>query len=80
MMSANGSQSLEERVTHLHDCHPPKTASQLNRFLGVVNSYRRFLLHAAATQAPLHDILSGPKVKGSHPITWTLELLKAFEE
>jgi hypothetical protein len=33
-----------------------------------------------ATQAPLHDVLSGPRVKGSHPITWTLELLKAFEE
>jgi cleavage and polyadenylation specificity factor subunit 1 len=33
-----------------------------------------------ATQAPLHDVLSGPRVKGSHPITWTPELLKAFEE
>jgi hypothetical protein len=33
-----------------------------------------------ATQAPLYDILSSPRVKGSHPITWLLELLKAFEE
>jgi cleavage and polyadenylation specificity factor subunit 1 len=32
------------------------------------------------TQAPLHDVLSGPRVKGFHPITWTQELLKAFEE
>jgi hypothetical protein len=47
-----------------------KAASQL----------RRFLLHAAATQAPLHDFLSGPRVKDSHPITWTPELPKAFEE
>ena len=25
-------------------------------------------------------VLSGPKVKGSHPVIWTPELLKAFEE
>jgi hypothetical protein len=42
--------------------------------------YKRFLPHAAATEAPLHDVLSGPRVKGSHPITWTPERLKAFEE
>jgi cleavage and polyadenylation specificity factor subunit 1 len=46
----------------------------------MLNFYRRFLAHAAATQAPLHNVLSGPRVKGSHPITWTLELLKAFQE
>jgi hypothetical protein len=79
-VSAEGSQPLEERVTHLQDCYPPKNASQLHRFLGMPNFYRRFLPHAAATQAPLHDVLSGPRVKGSHPITWTPKLLKAFEE
>jgi cleavage and polyadenylation specificity factor subunit 1 len=79
-LSAEGSQPLEERVIHLQDCHPPKTASQLRRFLGMLNFYRRFLPHAAATQAPLHDLLSDPRVKGSHTITWTPELLKAFEQ
>lgn len=43
-------------------------------------NYRLFLPHVVAHQAPLHDILSGPRVKGSHTITWTPELLKAFEE
>jgi cleavage and polyadenylation specificity factor subunit 1 len=79
-VSAEGSQPLEEPVTHLQDCHLPKTSSQLHRFLGMLNFYRRFLPHAAATHAPLHDALSGPRVKDSHAITWTLELLKAFEE
>jgi cleavage and polyadenylation specificity factor subunit 1 len=46
----------------------------------MLNFYRRFLPHAAATQAPLHGVLSGPRVKSSHPITWTPELLKAFDE
>jgi hypothetical protein len=48
--------------------------------LVMLNFYRRFLPHAAATQAPLHDALSGPRVKGSHPITWTPDLHRAFEE
>jgi hypothetical protein len=79
-VSAEGSRPLEDRVTHLQDCPLPKTASQLRRFLGILNFYRRFLSHAAATQALLHDVLSGSRVKGSHPITWTLELHKAFDE
>jgi hypothetical protein len=79
-VSAEGSEPLEERVTHLQECHPPKTASQLRRFLGMLNFYKWFLPHAAAIQAPLYDVLSGPKVKDSHPIIWTPELIKAFEE
>jgi hypothetical protein len=79
-VSAEGSRPLEETVTHLKDCHTPKTASQLGRFLGLLNLYRRFLPHAAATQARLHEVLSDPRVKGSHSITWTLELLKSFEK
>jgi hypothetical protein len=46
----------------------------------MVNFYRRLLLQATATQASLHDVLSGPRVKGLHLIAWTHELLKAFEE
>jgi hypothetical protein len=79
-VSSKGSRPLEERVAHLQDCPLPMTANQLRRFLGMLNFYRRFLSQAAATQAPLHDVLSGPRVKGSHPIAWTPELLKAFEE
>jgi cleavage and polyadenylation specificity factor subunit 1 len=48
------------------------TSSLLRRFLGVLNFYRRFLQQAAASQAPLYNALSGPRVKGSHPT--------AFEE
>jgi hypothetical protein len=45
-----------------------------------VNFHRQLLPHAAVTQAPLHDDLSGTRVKGSDPITWTAELHKALEE
>jgi hypothetical protein len=79
-VSSEGSRPLEERVTNLRDCPPPKTASQLRRFLGMLNFNRRFLTHDAATQAPLHAALSGPRVKGSHPIAWKPDLHMAFEE
>jgi hypothetical protein len=39
-----------------------------------------FRPQAAATQARLHDVLSGPRVKGSHSVVWTPELHKAFKE
>jgi hypothetical protein len=77
-VSAEVSRPLDDRVTLLQDFPPPKTVSQLRRFLGIFNFYRRFLPHAADTQALLHDVLSSPRVKGSHPITWTMELLKVF--
>jgi hypothetical protein len=79
-ISIEGSRPLDERVSHLQACPPPKTVRQLRKFLGMLNFYRRFLPQAVATQAPLHDILSGPKVKSWHPISWTPGLCKSFEE
>ena len=46
----------------------------------MLNFYRRFLPHAASLQAHIHDVLSGPKLKDSHPITWTNALHTAFNE
>ena len=61
-ISSRGSKPLPERVADLQAC-PSKTVSQLRRFLGMLNFYWHFLLHIASIQAPLHDVLSGPKVK-----------------
>jgi hypothetical protein len=44
----------------------------------MLNFYRRFLPNSAATQTPMHDVLSDSRIKGSHPIAWTPELLKAL--
>jgi hypothetical protein len=79
-ISSLGSQPLPECIADLQAFTPPKTVGELRRFLGMLNFYRRFLPKAATTQVPLHNVLSGPKVKGSHPITWTPELHTAFEE
>jgi hypothetical protein len=42
--------------------------------------HAELLHHTTAHLEPLHDVLSNPRVKSSHPITWKLEPLKAFEE
>jgi hypothetical protein len=73
-ISFTGSQALADRVADLQACTPPKIVAQLRRFLGMLNFYRRVLPRAASLQAPLHDVLSGTKVKGSHPISWTAAL------
>jgi hypothetical protein len=79
-ISSLGSQPVLEQVVDLQACPPPKTISQLRCFLGILNFYRLFLPKAASIQAPVHDVLSGPKVNGSHPVTWTEALLTAFNE
>ena len=79
-ISSEGSQPLPDRVADLQTCPQPKTIRQLRRFLGMLNVYRRFLPHAAATQAPLHDLLAGPRTKGSQTIKWTPALSQSFEE
>jgi hypothetical protein len=79
-VSAEGSRALDELVAYLHECPPPNTISHLRPFLRMLNFYRRFLSQAAASQAPLHDVLSCTRAKGSHPIDWTPELYRAINE
>lgn len=69
---------MDDKIKAIQEFPPPKTVNGLRRFLGMLNFYRRFIPHAAADQAPLHNMLSGPKVKGTHPLTWTADLIKEF--
>jgi len=46
----------------------------------VLNVYRRLLLYAAATQALLHALLAGARIKVSQSINWTPALSQAFEK
>lgn len=77
-VSFSGIQPLDSKIQAIQEFPVPKTVKELRRFLGMLNFYRRFFPEAAAKQAPLNRLLSGPKVKGSHPITTTPELLEAF--
>ena len=54
----------------------PVTADKpaLQRFLGIINFYRKFLRGAARVLAPLTDALKGP----GKTLTWTPDLKAAF--
>lgn len=79
-VSAAGTRPLDTKVQAIQDYSVPKTVKDLRRFLGMLNFYRRFIPNAAQLQAPLNAILAGPKIKGSHPVEMTADLLRAFED
>lgn len=79
IISADGIRIPEERVKVIREYPLPKTAKGLRRFLGMLNFYRRLLPHASEFEAPLHDAISNPILKGTQPITWTPELEEAFQ-
>lgn len=78
-ISQKGTKPLESKVQIIKEFPVPKTAKQLRRFLGMVNFYRRFIPHAAQTQAPLNALLTG-SIKASHPVDICGDSLQAFEE
>lgn len=80
LINAQGTKPLPDRVNAIINFKKPETISELRRFLGMINFYRRALKGAAATQAPLHDLLVGAKKKDKRPVSWTPSAERAFEE
>lgn len=78
-ITSSGSLPLTEKVEAILQMNRPRTYKELRRFLGVLNFYRRHLPHAAELQMPLTAALTGPKNKGSSPVTWTEGMISAFE-
>jgi len=75
MISAAGIQPLPQHLAAIQDFPPPADIKQLQRFLGMVNFYRRFLPGIAGTLQPLTDLLKGsPKTLG-----WSPSAAAAFE-
>jgi hypothetical protein len=63
MVDEAGITPLPRHVPAVQDCLPPTDIKQLQRFLGLINFYRRFLPAVARTLQPLTDLLKGsPKV------------------
>ncbi|GBN30524.1 Transposon Tf2-6 polyprotein [Araneus ventricosus] len=86
-ISENGLQPLPDRVEAIQKFPMPKNLTQLRRFLGMYNFYRRFIPRAAHILAPLNKFLEGHqnKRKSPHPskktentLQWTEETEKAF--
>ncbi|BHF69970.1 hypothetical protein SprV_0301301700 [Sparganum proliferum] len=74
-VDAQGLRPLSSKVEAIRDFPPPTSKRQLQRFLGMVNFYRRFLLNCADLMLPLTNLLSGPK----GPLELRGHALTAFE-
>lgn len=79
-VSSEGATPMTKRVEAILNYGKLKTISDLRRFLGAVNFYRRSLPKAAETQAPLNALLQGSTKNDKREISWTSELEKAFEQ
>nr|VZI28875.1 unnamed protein product [Spirometra erinaceieuropaei] len=61
LVESHGIRPLPSKVAAIRDFPPPTSKRQLQRFLGMVNFYRRFLPNCADTLLPLTSLLSGSK-------------------
>ena len=75
-ITPKGIRPLPDRVSALNDCSAPSDRTSLQRFLGMINYYHRFIPDIANTLAPLHEPASG---KGQQ-IEWSAACQKAFEK
>ena len=79
-ISSGGSKPLSEKVSAILDIAEPENVSQLRRFLGMLNFYRRFLPNAAQIQAPLYTLYSGNRKNDKTKLSWSDETWKAFRQ
>nr|VZI10058.1 unnamed protein product [Spirometra erinaceieuropaei] len=61
LVESHGIRPLPSKVAAIRDFPPPTSKRQLQRFLGMVNFYRRFLPNCADTILPLTSLLWGSK-------------------
>ncbi|GFS78721.1 hypothetical protein TNCV_3148891 [Trichonephila clavipes] len=86
-VSSEGISPLPDRVSAIQNFPRPNTLTQLRRFLGMVNFYRRFIPKAAYILAPLIKFLEGhtnkkkpcrPSKNPQTPLEWTEEAENSF--
>jgi len=74
IVSSAGVSPQPSAIQAITDFPQPTNIKELQRFLGLLNFYRRFLPAAAAILRPLTDVLAGqPK-----HLTWTASMLQSF--
>lgn len=79
-VTSQGITPLPQKVQVIVDYPTPATARKLREFLGIVNYYHRFIPQAAATLAPLHELLKGLKKSSVKKLAWSPEAEEAFQE
>ena len=79
VVDAAGITPLPAKVDFIKEMSLPNTKVELQRFLGCVNFYHRFLPGLAATLAPLHALTASAKTQKSL-LLWTPSLRRCFSK
>lgn len=79
-ISEKGISPLPERVQAILNYSLPQTVSDLKRFLGVINFYRRSLPKAAEAQLALTDLTQGAVKNDKTKIVWNSSLETNFNK
>lgn len=79
LVSQNGTQPLPDKVAPIVDYPQPKTIKELQRFLGFLNFFRRFLPNIAQNQTVLNDYLKGAKKNDKTKIVWSDKAEEEFQ-
>lgn len=79
MVTEKGIHPLPDRVAAIKNFKLPEMVFQLKSFLATINYYRRFIPKAVENQSLLQQLIPGNKKNDTSKITWTEELILAFE-
>ncbi|MEO1300843.1 MAG: reverse transcriptase domain-containing protein [Bacteroidota bacterium] len=74
VVSSDGLSPLPENIEAIVNYSAPKSIKSVQRFLGMINFYRRFIPHCSTIAKPISSLLSSKK------IVWTEECQQAFEK
>lgn len=75
-----GIKPSSDRVRAILDYDRPKGVKQLQKFVGMINYYHRYIPHLANTLVPIHEILNEAVRKKDKNLTWSNDAVDAFEE
>ncbi|XP_037774361.1 uncharacterized protein LOC119570859 [Penaeus monodon] len=78
-ITADGITPAQEKVSSIRQFPKPTTKRQLQKYLGMINFFRRFILRCALLLAPLQRLLAPSRSGRGRDITWTSEATEAFE-
>ena len=78
-VDSNGIAPLPDRVKAIRATAPPTSIKELQRFLGMVGYYRRFIPRAASHLFHLFGALKGPKDKKQKALEWTADMQSSFD-
>ncbi|GFS96916.1 hypothetical protein NPIL_447881 [Nephila pilipes] len=78
LVTQQGTKPLPDTVEPILNYPKPKTIKELQRFLGILNFFRRFLPNVAQHQIALSEFLKGTRKNDNRVIEWTTQAEQDF--